>query len=165
MKYFKQFKDKENTPSKSRRNASLPEEIAQLAKDAQQEGLDDDKAMWDKYREIDFAPEDPVMEDEVAGDLIISATPMKRDMLTLPPTHQVSGEPINNKEQTTTPMDKEKGTVYEVGIPGHYGDAFSLRFRSTSDSLESIASFIRRRGEDLEAKQEDLDLVVKVSLQ
>jgi hypothetical protein len=37
LNYFKQHKGKENSLSKSRRNASLPEEIAELAKEAKEE--------------------------------------------------------------------------------------------------------------------------------
>ncbi|KAJ4296330.1 hypothetical protein N0V90_006375 [Kalmusia sp. IMI 367209] len=80
LKYFKQFKGKENSPSKARRNASLPEEIAELAKEAQQEDMDEDHEMWARYRDIDLAPLDPVLEDGMAGDLIMAGTPMGRNV-------------------------------------------------------------------------------------
>lgn len=75
LNYFKQFKGKENSPSKSRRNASLPEEIAELAKEAQEEeeGSED----LEMYREMDLAPMDPVVETSSAGDLIMLGTPTK----------------------------------------------------------------------------------------
>jgi hypothetical protein len=76
---FKQYRGKENSPSKSRRNASLPDEIAELlARDAEEEEED-----LEKYREVDLAPMDPVMESATAGDLIISTTPYKFRVPTL----------------------------------------------------------------------------------
>lgn len=75
---FKQYRGKENSPSKSRRNASLPDEIAELlARDAEEE------EDLEKYREVDLAPMDPVMESATAGDLIISTTPYKFRVSTL----------------------------------------------------------------------------------
>jgi hypothetical protein len=75
---FKQYRGKENSPSKSRRNASLPDEIAELlARDAEEE---EDP---EKYREVDLAPMDPVMESATAGDLIISTMPYKFRVSTL----------------------------------------------------------------------------------
>jgi len=101
LTYFKQFRGKENSPSKSRRNASLPEEIAQLAHEAHigedteyNEGGQGEEE-WAKYRELDLAPIDPVMEDGVAGDLIMFTTPTQKgagariiddDTKPLPPT-------------------------------------------------------------------------------
>jgi hypothetical protein len=70
LHYFKQQKGKENSPSKSRRKAALPEEIAELVRDAEEEDLD-------KYRDMDLAPMEPVMESDTAGDLITFGTPMK----------------------------------------------------------------------------------------
>jgi hypothetical protein len=70
LHYFKQHKGKENSPSKSRRKAALPEEIAELVRESEEEDLD-------KYRDIDLAPMEPVMESDTAGDLITFGTPMK----------------------------------------------------------------------------------------
>ncbi|KAF1975720.1 hypothetical protein BU23DRAFT_552217 [Bimuria novae-zelandiae CBS 107.79] len=159
MKYFKKFTDKENTPSKSRRNASLPDEIAELAKAAQQEGIEDDKEMWDKYMEIDFAPDDPVMGDEIAGDLIMMGTPTRQGGR-IANGHCSSTPLLHPKHQVASRGLEKEGTVYEVSIPGHYDDAFQLRFRSKS-SFEHVASFIRQRGEDLEASPADIDYVVE----
>ncbi|KAF2028134.1 hypothetical protein EK21DRAFT_114189 [Setomelanomma holmii] len=79
LKYFKHYKGKENSPSKSRRNASLPEEIAELlARDAEE---DED---LEKYREVDLAPMEPVMESATAGDLITLGTPPKSRDPSLP---------------------------------------------------------------------------------
>jgi hypothetical protein len=96
LKYFKQYKGKENSPSKSRRNASLPDELAEMARDAGLEliqgeenntdGLNDEddnessseaekEEDLERYREMDLAPIDSVMEDHIAGDLIMLATP------------------------------------------------------------------------------------------
>jgi hypothetical protein len=74
LKHFKSLnpepKNKENSPSKPRRKASLPEEIAELKKSTASDEDDD----LDKYREADLAPLDPVMEaGGNAGDLIIAS--------------------------------------------------------------------------------------------
>lgn len=79
LTYFKQCKGKENSPSKSRRNASLPEEIAELTKEAKEE------EDLDKYRDMDLAPMEPVMESNNAGDLITFGTPAVSN-IDLPPT-------------------------------------------------------------------------------
>jgi hypothetical protein len=71
LHYFKHHKGKENWPSKSRRNASLPEELAELAREAKEE------EDLEKYRELDLAPMDPVMASDAAGDLIMFSTPVK----------------------------------------------------------------------------------------
>jgi hypothetical protein len=70
LNYFKQQKGKENSPSKARRKAALPEEIAELVRNAEDEDLD-------KYRDVDLAPMEPVMECDTAGDLITFGTPAK----------------------------------------------------------------------------------------
>jgi hypothetical protein len=188
LKYFKQFKDKENTPSKSRRNASLPEEIAELAKDAQQEGIEDNKEMWDEYRKIDLAPMDPIMGDQIAGDLIMG-TPVRKTVSVVaenpksfdrsrvitirPKARGLPGDDKNN-DQTSASLslnakviegyDNETGPAYIVDIPGHFNDAFQLRFR-TRASVELIASFLRERGDALDASEADIDSLVEVRLE
>jgi hypothetical protein len=74
LNYFKQHKGKENSPSKSRRNASLPEEIAELAKEAKEE------EDLEKYRKLDLAPMEPVMESKNVGDLITFGTPARSNI-------------------------------------------------------------------------------------
>lgn len=65
---------KENSPYKPRRKASLPEEIAELNREASageaSANSDEDLSDLEKYREYDLAPLDPVMEADSAGDLI-----------------------------------------------------------------------------------------------
>jgi hypothetical protein len=78
LNYFKQFKGKENSPTKSRRNASLPEEIAELAREAKEE---EDLEI---YREMDLAAMEPVMESTTAGDLITLGTPVRTNIMTPP---------------------------------------------------------------------------------
>jgi hypothetical protein len=102
LKHFKTYqnatktkgtRNKENSPSKSRRNASLPEEIAELAKEID-EGIEDAKDTLmmqqrrqaaakeesedlEKYRDADLAPLDPVLEGKNTEDLIMGGTPVK----------------------------------------------------------------------------------------
>ncbi|KAF2831809.1 hypothetical protein CC86DRAFT_463601 [Ophiobolus disseminans] len=64
LSYFKQYKGKENSPSKSRRNASLPEEIAELAREANEEEED-----LEKYRDIDLAPMELVEGEDVVDEV------------------------------------------------------------------------------------------------
>jgi hypothetical protein len=103
LNYFKQVKGKENSPSKSRRNASLPEEIAELAREANEE---EDLEM---YPEMDLAPmeqpvmeqpvmEKPVMESKTAGDLITLGTPVKTSIMTPPLS---SASPVRLVHRTT----------------------------------------------------------------
>lgn len=79
LRHFKEHnKGKENSPSKSRRNASLPAEIAAVAREAEkEEQLDkrcEEEEGLEQYREIDLAPMEPVMESDAAGDLITLST-------------------------------------------------------------------------------------------
>lgn len=155
-KFKGQSKGKENSPNKSRRNASLPEEIAELAKEVQSE----DDYDLDGYRDIDLAPLDPVLENEGAGDLIMvkSASPVniqkgdwkKKKM-------ETSAEKIMLDQLTPN-----KAKTYELDIPGHYGDAFKVQIE-TNASETDIANYIRQRGTELEAKQDEIEKAVEVS--
>jgi hypothetical protein len=87
LKCFKDHsKGRENSPSKSRRNASLPAEIAAVVREAEKEeeldkGCEEDEDL-ELYREIDLAPMVPVMESHATGDLITLSTPARpRDLL------------------------------------------------------------------------------------
>ena len=71
LRSLKHYRGKENSPSKSRRNASLPEEIAELAREANE--ADDDKDLR-KYRDLDLAP----MEPEEDGGSTFLESPEKR---------------------------------------------------------------------------------------
>ncbi|KAF2636661.1 hypothetical protein P280DRAFT_510318 [Massarina eburnea CBS 473.64] len=124
LDYFKQYKGdgkgggKENSPSKNRRNTSLPQEIAEMVREAglgvdgdgsgdmcthaivsrgfchecgtdvvvaNEDEVEEDVEVeveddadtddLDQYRDLDLAPMDPVIEDGLAGDLIMLATP------------------------------------------------------------------------------------------
>jgi hypothetical protein len=86
LSYFKQYNGKENSPSKDspskrRRKASSPEEIAELAREAaiEEQEAEEEKELegLEKYRESDLAPEEPVMESTSAGDLIMCGTPVR----------------------------------------------------------------------------------------
>lgn len=153
LKYFNQFKEKENTPSKSRRNASLPEEIAELAVAAQQEGIEEEKELWEKYREMDFAPDESLREKEMVSDSLTEG------MLSTPP-RRISK--CDQMLESLPVLDPEQGVVYQVNIPGHYEDSFQLRFRSEAP-VEDVAAYLRGRGEDLEARTEDIDHIVTAS--
>jgi hypothetical protein len=87
LRYLKNHnKGKENSLSKSRRNASLPAEIAAVAREAEKEeeldkGCEEEEDL-ERYREIDLAPMVPIMERDTTGDLIILSTPARpRDLL------------------------------------------------------------------------------------
>jgi len=77
LSYFKEHKGRDNSPSKSRRNASLPEEIAELAREANEEEEED----LDKYRDIDLAPMEPETESKDVENLITLDSPVKTQAL------------------------------------------------------------------------------------
>lgn len=106
LNYFKQHKGKENSPSKSRRNASLPEEIAQVAKEAKE--ADEEEEDLEKYREMDLAPMEPVTEDESSGDLITLGSPVKSNTST-PGT---TGILLDLSEQNA--IDTEEDSNYKM---------------------------------------------------
>lgn len=101
------------------------------------------------------------MEAGLAGDLIMTGTPTKQPVCTMR-EDPVSETSLREDEQMSRVTIEDTGTIYEVSIPGHYDDAFRLRFRSTSP-IQQIASYIRQRCEELEANKEDIDRVVQVS--
>ncbi|KAH4076315.1 hypothetical protein HBI75_121760 [Parastagonospora nodorum] len=128
LKDFKKYSGKENSPSKSRRNASLPEEIAELAKEANEE------EDLEKYREIDLAPMKPIMESKNAGDLITFGTSATSSILT-PPIDVISPTRVAQRtasvDQTSAVqnlllakspidseyVDKSKATNVETQVP------------------------------------------------
>lgn len=140
--------------------------------------------MWDKYREIDLAPMDPIIDDGSDVDSIMG-TPVRkttdvaensetddrtRAVSIRPKTRDLPGDGKSN-EQASAPLGlnakviegyaNETGPMYLVDIPGHFGDAFHLRFR-TRASAELIAVFLRKRGEALDASKDDIDRLVEV---
>jgi hypothetical protein len=142
--------------------------------------------MWDQYREIDLAPMDPVMGDQIAGDLIMG-TPVGKTVSFVAENLQSSDrfremsiwpkargflEGGKSNDQTSTSVslndkvmegyDNETGSAYVIDIPGHFNDDFQHRFR-TRASVELIASFLRERDEALVASEADIDHLVKVA--
>lgn len=112
LNYFKQYKDKETSPSKRRRKASSPEEIAELAREArveeqeakEEEGLKE----LEKFREIDLAPIEPVMEGGVAGDLVLSGTPVRARGLGIEVDGSASGTFMDFAALTDSPAATEE---------------------------------------------------------
>lgn len=162
LKTLKQFQGKENSPSKSRRNASLPEEIAELAKEAQQNELEEENEKWRKYREIDLAPVDTVMEDRIAGDLIMTGSTTSDNV------HTWADGETNEEGKSTIVVSQDillgefEGTTYELNIPGHSGQIHKLVIK-TLVSVEELAVFIMSQGKALGATEEDIDHAVQVS--
>lgn len=115
LKYFKQQKDKENSLAKSRRNASLPEEIAELAREAHEEEEED----LEKYREMDLAPMEPVMENDFGADLITLGTPVKSGIFKTGTTpvlpglseRAADGTEDSNDEMSDLVADPEAGAI------------------------------------------------------
>lgn len=72
---------KTGSPSKRRRKTSSPDEIAELARAAAIEDTEAEELAaleeLEKYREMDLAPLEPIMENKTAGDLIFHGTPVK----------------------------------------------------------------------------------------
>jgi hypothetical protein len=97
LSYFKQQNGKENSPSKARRKAALPEEIAELVRESEEEDLD-------KYRDVDLAPMEPVMESDTAGDLITFGTPVKAMIST---SEKSTTHPEKLPHQITSPLNSD----------------------------------------------------------
>jgi hypothetical protein len=97
LSYFKQQNGKENSPSKARRKAALPEEIAELVRESEEEDLD-------KYRDVDLAPMEPVMESDTAGDLITFGTPVKAMISTC---EKSTTHPDQLPHQVTSPLNSD----------------------------------------------------------
>jgi hypothetical protein len=170
LNYFKSHTGKENSPNKlspnkARRNASLPEEIAELAREARVGEFDEMGVMMEKgeedlrnYRFEDLAPIDPVLRSEIAGDLdVASRSPIAHL------NEQKIVWPGRSAEQLMV-QDSSDAEIrtYKLEIPGHYGDVFSMEVE-TNGSWTQIAELIRQRGKELDASVEDIDMSVRVS--
>jgi hypothetical protein len=137
LKYFKSYQDKERdklsekenspfkSPNKSRRNASLPEEIAALTKrasgdDADIRGVEDsEQEDLGQFRDEDLAPLDPVSDFEVrdAGDLIMPHMFLKTIETQLPDTVTMEDNKDNGVTEifdTVTKNDGENQSVVEI---------------------------------------------------
>ncbi len=160
LHYFKQFTSTKNTPAKSRRNASLPEEIAELAKTARGEACEDNEDL-DKYRGMDIGPLEPVMDDRWADNLIMLGSPGPRKTRR---ARYVVGEDKRRKPtcEMRDDVDSAEGTKYEFEIPGHFGDHVKMTNR-TNAAAGQVASFIRQKGRGLEVSDEDTNEAVEVS--
>ncbi|KAH7124129.1 hypothetical protein B0J11DRAFT_615619 [Dendryphion nanum] len=137
----------------------------------------------DKFRDYDIGPLDTVIETDIAGDLIILESSVVQHA-SLSPSFPSVPDTKDQEEQheqkefravqtaadpTTWPTLTESSTkdsanakanakalVYDLHIPGHYGEACKLRI-STNASEDTIAQYIRKRGEELEAEEDDID--------
>jgi hypothetical protein len=137
LKYFKSYQDKERdklsekenspfkSPNKSRRNASLPEEIAALTKRASGDdadiggGEDSEQENLGQFRDEDLAPLDPVSDLEVrdAGDLIMPHMSLKTIETQLPDTVTMEdnkGNSVTEIFDTVTENDGENQRVVKI---------------------------------------------------
>lgn len=134
LSYFKQHRGKENSPSKSRRNASLPEEIAQLAKEANDQEIAQlveetkDEEDLEKYREMDLAPMEPLLEDESTEDLITLNTPAKVNPFTVGPQGTLLDLSEQNAKDTEDSNDEMSDfvQVFEANTVGNLVDTCSV---------------------------------------
>ncbi|KAF1830640.1 hypothetical protein BDW02DRAFT_92188 [Decorospora gaudefroyi] len=115
LTYFKQYKGKENSPCKRRRNACAPAEIAELAREAavEEEEAKEDAELenLEQYRDMDLAPMEPVMESVSAGDLITCGTPAKANDKSLlgrtwSASDLVSHSPLGYAAEPTSPLHR-----------------------------------------------------------
>ncbi|KAF2270503.1 hypothetical protein CC78DRAFT_596098 [Lojkania enalia] len=147
LKYFKGIKDKENSTTRARRYASLPEEIAELAKEFNEFSDDSD---LDQYRDEDLALMDTVLENNIAGDIMMPATTI----------FNIRNEPKIEEEASEVYAAPPKPVIYELKVPGHNGDVFGMKIE-TSASVEEVARFIREKGRELEANSDVVDKAVQ----
>lgn len=165
LNYFKANKGKENSPNKPRRNASLPEEIAKLARETHVADMDDeseDGKDLGQYRDKDLAPEDHVLENGAAGDLMIAYTPSAKAPKQWNEEETANKACLTNKLLVTHSTSNAEAQTYSLDIPGHYGDTFKIQIQTNASSLQ-IARFIRQRGEELDASEESINNAVEVS--
>jgi len=176
LEYFKHLKGKENSHSKSRRNISLPKEIAEMAKERQQDDeFEDGKEDLDQYRDVDLAPLDPVMEDGIAGDLIMLGTPAKPAVNSKMKTNTLISTiaSVYGSDESEVPKQVVEGpwidlhneaevVQYELEIPGRYGDLYHATVR-TNAPIYDIAQFIRQSGKQLDAPKKSIEAAVQVS--
>jgi hypothetical protein len=168
--HLKKYKDEEKTPTKAPRNASLPEEIAQLVEQAGEEDHD-----IEQHRDLDLAPSEPVMQHAVAGDIIMPATPASssRDSL-FSQNNTYSAIPVEELSPriSRTPasfhssdcgMGSLNGGHHEVEVPGHFHDTFPviIHVEPNSDAVQ-VAEWVRPRAEELDARIEAINDVVEV---
>lgn len=201
LQYFKGFKGtgvddsprgrtkgKENSPYKPRRKASLPEEIAELKREASASS-DEDLSDLEKYREYDLAPLDPVMEADSAGDLIAGDLIMAKSSPSVNKQQNfVKGdigdmeddakgskghaakqslnamsEATKPEQHKTPPTTPAKTAMYELSIPGS-DNKYNLKIE-TNASPDKIAEHMRETATQLEAKEEDIEEAVNSFLE
>ncbi|KAL5113767.1 hypothetical protein ACEQ8H_008341 [Pleosporales sp. CAS-2024a] len=107
LQFFKNYSGKENSPIKNRRNASLPEEIAEVAREARDEEEED----LEQYREMDLAPLEPVMESQNAGDLITFGTPVRSNILAPLLSSPSLSKSVHHAIAISGPRDYNESTV------------------------------------------------------
>ncbi|ORY05704.1 hypothetical protein BCR34DRAFT_604453 [Clohesyomyces aquaticus] len=154
LKYFKSFKS-------HRRNASTPEELAELAREANDTSEPDETL--DQYREKDLAPLDPVMGANVAGDLIMATTASSRahNMSAIVDVQDFRDDAVGNNTVGDVAAEVEVRPIvwYALEVPGTYGEENKIRVGSSSPP-EDVADFIRMKAEELEASQKEVDRAV-----
>ncbi|KAF2707718.1 hypothetical protein K504DRAFT_492363 [Pleomassaria siparia CBS 279.74] len=162
LDYFKTHRDKRNSPHKSRRNASLPDEIAELAKeahatDSDQADKDSASENLDKYREQDLAPEDSdglIFDLDFESEFIAPWTPNTKGDTMFEDEDVVTHKQLSEQMlMMHTPSSSRKTKTYKLDIPGHFDDSFHLEIY-TNASTDQISEFIRQRGEELDASDE-----------
>jgi hypothetical protein len=148
LHYYKQHNGKENSPSKSRRKASLPEEIAELIRDAEEDDLD-------KYRDIDLAPMEPVMESDTAGDLITFGTPVKARIST-PGRESKRSFKLSQPIASTKPFNV-KEAANSSSVPAMLENFSPIKDAQELSSPPSRLSFPIEQDEDSDADAENSD--------
>lgn len=166
LNHFKQYKGKDISPNKSRRNASLPEEIAELAKEIQEDEEDEAREELEKYRDLDITPLDQVMEDNIAGDLILPTSPPKQSSVQkLVDTEVIqkgSTAPKILKLASKEDLLKIGGIAYELDILGRDGEVITIFTRATT-SVQQVTDFIRQQALELGAEEVQINDTIEVS--
>jgi hypothetical protein len=151
LNYFKQQKGRKNSPSKVRRNASLPEEIAELVRDADDEDLD-------QYRDMDLAPMEPVMESNTAGDLITFGTPVKARIIISgggnTPSDRLARQTVFPNTNTNTKKVAKTSPIDDV-----LGELVPATDVETLSNSPSRLSLLIEQDEDSDADAENSDAV------
>jgi hypothetical protein len=178
---FRSHRGKENSPSKkspnkARRNASLPEEIAEWAREAYVSELDEDekeKVMEKggaegekdpgKHRVEDPAHLDSIVEHEGTEDVHAASTSTSLSTHSNKDEQKIIWPPRSPEPVLLSSTSEAEIRTYKLDIPGHYDSTFPLELK-TNASPSRIAELTRQQGDELDASAEDVDKAARVRL-
>lgn len=123
----------------------------------------------EQFRSLDLEPLDPVIEDGIAGDLIMLGTPANTSATALqgptaptPSDSRSGGERGAWRRAQKRIPDGASELQYRLEIPTHDG-GHVLHGIKTSANVFGVASIIRELGKEEGASEESIERTIKVS--